>query len=163
MELESALKIAADLMAELAPLCEKIEVAGSIRRQRPEVKDIDLVLIPKNQGLLDTKLRELGCQFGGPKIRCLVYPHPRTERSPQGALVDIYIASPETWATLLLIRTGSTRHNVRLCTRARSLGLQLKAGGEGLVDDLGKRVAGDSEESIFQALGLPFKPPEERE
>jgi len=154
MELEFAKRLAAELIAELSPCTTKIEVVGSTRRQRTTVHDIDLVLIPKNQGLLDNKLRELGCQFGGPKIRRLVY---------KGALVDIYIATPETWATLLLIRTGSTRHNVRLCTRAKSLGLQLKADGQGLVDDLGKRVAGDSEESIFQALGLPFKPPEERE
>lgn len=154
MELEFAKNTAAELMAELSPCTTRIEVAGSIRRQRPTVRDIDLVLIPKNQGLLDNKLRELGCQFGGPKIRRLVY---------KGALVDIYIATPETWAALLLIRTGSTRHNVRLCTRARSLGLQLKADGQGLVDYLGKRVAGDTEESIFTALGLPFKPPEERE
>ncbi|HJW88251.1 MAG TPA: hypothetical protein VJ565_02080, partial [Dehalococcoidia bacterium] len=146
MELEFAKNTAAELMAQLSPCTTRMEVVGSTRRQRPTVHDIDLVLIPKNQGLLDNKLRELGCQFGGPKVRRLVY---------KGALVDIYIATPETWATLLLIRTGSTRHNVRLCTRAKSLGLQLKADGQGLVDDLGKRVAGDSEESIFQALGLP--------
>jgi len=157
MELEFAKKLAAELMAELTPCTTKIEVVGSVRRQRPTVNDIDLVLIPKNQGLLDTKLRELGCRFGGPKIRRLVY---------KGALVDIYIATPETWATLLLIRTGSTRHNVYLCKSARARGWQLKADGQGLFDysgGLGKRVAGESEEEIFQALGLPYVPPEERE
>ena len=163
MELADAQRVAKDLVRELALFCDRIEVAGSIRRRRPFVNDIDLVLIPKNQGLLDTKLRELGCRFGGPKLRRLVYPHPRTERSPQGAQVDIYIATPETWAVLLLIRTGSTRHNVRLCTRARALGLQLKADGQGLVDDLGNRVAGDTEASIFDVLGLPYREPWERE
>ena len=154
MELEFAKKLAAELIAELTPVTTRIEVAGSIRRQRPAVRDIDLVLIPKNQGLLDNKLRELGCQFGGPKIRRLVY---------KGALVDIYIATPETWATLLLIRTGSTRHNVYLCKRARAKGWQLKADGQGLLDARGNRIAGDSEESIFQALELHYVPPEERE
>jgi DNA polymerase (family 10) len=154
MELEFAKKTAAELMAELSPVAKKFEVVGSIRRHRPIVKDIDLLIIPKDLPLLDCKLRELGCDFGGPKIRRLVY---------KGALVDIYIATEETWATLLLIRTGSTRHNVRLCTRARSLGLQLKADGQGLVDARGNRIAGDTEESIFQALALPFKPPEKRE
>ncbi len=157
MELEFAQKTAAELMAELSPAAKKMEAVGSVRRQRPIVHDIDLLIIPKNQGLLDTKLREMGCHFGGPKIRRLVYPR------DMGASVDIYIATPETWATLLLIRTGSTRHNVYLCKRARARGWQLKADGQGLVDDLGKRVAGDTEESIFTALGLPFKPPEERE
>jgi len=154
MELEFAKKLAAELIAELTPVTTRIEVAGSIRRQRPTVRDIDLVLIPSNQGLLDTKLRELGCQFGGPKIRRLVY---------KGALVDIYIATPETWATFFLIRTGSTRHNVYLCKRARARGWQLKADGQGLLDARGNRIAGDTEESIFQALELHYVPPEERE
>jgi DNA polymerase (family 10) len=158
LELEFAKKAAADLMAELAPCSTSIEVVGSIRRQCPEVKDIDLVLIPKNQGLLDTKLREMGCQFGGPKIRRLVY---------KGAVVDIYIATPETWATILLIRTGSTRHNVWMCARAKAQGLQLKADGQGLMDYSvpfsPRRVAGDSEEDIFKALGIPYREPWERE
>jgi DNA polymerase (family 10) len=154
MELEVAKNIANQLMTELSPVTTKMEVVGSIRRQCPTVKDIDLLVIPKALSLLDAKLRELGCNFGGPKIRRLVY---------KGALVDIYIATPETWATLLLIRTGSTRHNVFLCKLARARGWQLKADGQGLLDARGNRIAGDSEETIFEALVLPFKPPEERE
>ena len=142
------------MLGELAPLCEKIEVAGSIRRQRPFVNDIDLVLIPKNQGVLAQKLYELGCRFGGPKLQRFTY---------KGIPVDIYIASPQTWATLLLIRTGSTRHNKELCSLARRRGWQLKANGEGLVDSLGKRVAGESEEAIFKALNVPYQEPWERE
>jgi len=157
MELEFAKKTAAEVVAELSPCTTKIEVVGSIRRQRPTVNDIDLLVIPSNQGLLDCKLRDMGCRFGGPKIRRLVYPR------DMGAPVDIYIATPETWATLLLIRTGSTRHNVYLCKRARARGWQLKADGQGLLDARGNRIAGDSEESIFEALGLPYKEPWERE
>ena len=153
MELEFAKKIAAELMAELAPAAKKMEVVGSIRRQRPSVNDIDLLIIPSNQGLLDCKLRELGCDFGGPKIRRLVY---------KGALVDIYIATPETWAMLLLVRTGSTAHNKQLAIRAKRLGLHFAADGRGILQD-NKPIAYRSEEEIFQALGLPFKPPEERE
>jgi DNA polymerase (family 10) len=157
VELKQAQALAAEVVGILTPVVERVEVVGSIRRQRPTVRDIDLVLIPKNQGLLDTKLREMGCQFGGPKIRRLVYPR------DMGAPVDIYIATPETWATLLLIRTGSTRHNVYLCKLARARGWQLKANGQGLLDSQDKRVAGDTEQSIFAALGLKYREPEERE
>ena len=153
MELEFAKKTAAELMAELAPCTKKMEVVGSIRRQRPSVNDIDLLVIPSNQGLLDTKLRELGCQFGGPKIRRLVY---------KGALVDIYIAGDDTWAMLLLVRTGSTAHNKQLAIRAKRLGLHFAADGRGILQD-NKPIAYRSEEEIFAALGLPYIEPHMRE
>ncbi len=154
MDLKTAEALAAEVVAELMHVCSMVEVAGSIRRQRPTVRDIDLVVLPTSLAALDSKLRSMGCDFGSPKIRRMV---------SKGARVDIYIASPETWATLLLIRTGSTRHNVHLCARARLLGMQLKANGEGLLDSKGKRVAGESEQSIFAALGLKYRDPQERE
>jgi len=85
-----------------------------------------------------------------------------------GILIDVYIAAPTTWATLLLIRTGSKAHNIRLCSRARDRGMKLHADGSGLFrladcEDTEVRVAGDTEESIFAALGLPYYRPEERE
>jgi len=154
MELKQAQAVAAEVVAELMHVCSMIEIVGSIRRQRPTVRDIDLVVLPTSLAALDSKLRSMGCDFGGPKIRRLVY---------KGARVDIYIATEQTWATLLLIRTGSTRHNVHLCARARLRGMQLKANGEGLLDTQGKRVAGESEQSIFAALGLKYRDPQERE
>ena len=154
MNLEQAQKVAGDLVAELAPFCERVEPAGSIRRRKSWVNDIDLVIIPRNQGLLAQKLHDLGCRFGGPKLQRFPY---------KGIQVDVYVATPETWATLLLIRTGSTRHNVELATKAKTRGWHLKANGEGLHDHQGQRVAGDTEESIFKALGLPYKEPWERE
>jgi DNA polymerase (family 10) len=140
------------VVAELSRVCSRVEVAGSIRRQRPEVKDIDLVVPPTSIGALDSKLRELDCDFGGPKLRRLVY---------KGARVDIYIAGADTWAMLLLVRTGSTAHNKQLAIRAKRLGLHFAADGRGILQD-NKPIAYRSEEEIFAALGLPFKPPEER-
>jgi len=161
MELDRAERIADMIKAKLAPCCERIEVAGSIRRRRPFVHDIDIVLIPSNQGQLAVKLQELGkLKMGGQKLI-------RVEM-PSGIMLDVYIATPQTWATLLLIRTGSARHNIHLCTLARRQGRILKADGSGLFDltdcqGSESRVAGDTEESIFEALGLKYKKPEERE
>jgi len=76
--------------------------------------------------------------------------------------VDIYVADEATWATLLLIRTGSKENNLRLCSRAKDMGWHLAASGDGLFDDTGQRIAGDSEISIYNALGLPYQRPEER-
>ncbi len=47
MQLDKALEIAEKTKELLAPYCERIEIAGSIRRKKPEVKDIELVAIPK--------------------------------------------------------------------------------------------------------------------
>ncbi|MBN1366607.1 MAG: hypothetical protein JW967_01600 [Dehalococcoidales bacterium] len=82
--------------------------------------------------------------------------------------VDFYIATPETWATLLLIRTGSREHNIKLCSLARQKGMKLHADGSGLFrvslleSEPDERIAGDTEDSIFKALGLPYQEPEER-
>lgn len=47
MKLERATIIADKVVTALRPLCERIEIAGSVRRARPEVNDVDLVLLPR--------------------------------------------------------------------------------------------------------------------
>jgi len=154
MILERAQKIAEAVVKRLTPYCKKIEVAGSIRRRKPWVKDIDLVLIPSDLWNLQHEIMGLGQpRAAGSKIM----------RVMAGATqIDIYIASEQTWATLLLIRTGSAENNIRLCSRAKELGWHLAASGDGLFNEKGQRIAGDTEISIYNALGLPWQRPEER-
>jgi len=129
-------------------------VAGSIRRKAPTPRDIDLALIPRDPWQLYTELKRLGeVKKDGDKAKRLII---------NGAQVDIYFATEETWATLYLIRTGSKENNIRLCSLAKGKGWQLKANGDGLFDENGRRIAGDSEISIYNALGLPYQRPEER-
>lgn len=71
MKLEQAQSIAEELRRELEPGCERIEIAGSIRRKKPEVKDIELCLIPKmltlpNTGQLAMALESEERQFPAP-------------------------------------------------------------------------------------------------
>jgi len=160
MELKIAEPIAERVKASLAPLCARIEIAGSIRRKRPFVHDIDMVCIPSNQGQFLYALQQLGrIKMGGQKlIRC---------EMPE-IVLDVYIATPETWATLLLIRTGSAKHNIMLCSLAKRNGMKLHADGSGLFrftdcEGTESREAGDTEESIFEALGMEYKMPEQRE
>ena len=154
MELTKAQAIASEIKKLLEPHCEKLAVAGSIRRQRPVVRDIDLVLVPKDRYTVDSILMRLGkVSMAGMKLARV------TMDSIQ---LDVYYATPETFATLLLIRTGSKDNNIRLCTLAKKRGWRLFADGSGLFNERGHRVAGDSEESIYQALGLRYQEPEER-
>jgi DNA polymerase (family 10) len=169
MDYEYALPVANKVKDILAPYCSRIEIAGSIRRRRPFTHDIDLVVIPANQGQFITALRALGpFKVGGQKLIRVNY---------RPLALDIYVATPETWATLLLIRTGSAAHNIWMCELAKSKGMKLHADGSGLFRILSScdrgmaehaphwelRVAGDTEESIFEALGIKYKKPEERE
>lgn len=157
MDIERAKSIAAEVIKRLSPYCQKIETAGSIRRRKPFPRDIDIVLIPSDPWNLEGEVLALSRPFqpklSGEKLKRFDY---------RGAQIDLYFASPETWATLLLIRTGSTENNVRLCSLAKKKGWHLAASGDGLFDCTGQRVAGDTEESIYKALGLPFQRPEER-
>ena len=154
MELERARKIADAVVKRLSPYCQKIEVAGSIRRRKPRVKDVDLVLIPNDLWSLHGELMKLGqLKMSGKKIMRVIV---------GSTQVDIYIADEATWATLLLIRTGSKENNIRLCSRAKDMGWHLAASGDGLFNETGKRIAGDTEISIYNALGLRWQRPEER-
>jgi len=154
MALERAEKIAESVVKRLSPYCKKIEVAGSIRRRKPWVNDIDLVLVPSDLWNLHHEVMGLGqMRMSGSKIMRVMV---------GSTQVDIYVADETTWATLLLIRTGSAENNIRLATRAKSRGWRLAASGDGLFNERGERIAGDTELSIYQVLGLPYQKPEER-
>ena len=154
MQLERAQRVAGEVIKRLSPYCQKIEVAGSVRRKKPQVRDIDFVLIPSDPWNLSHEIGGLGQSYvAGEKLKRVMVGNTQ---------VDIYYATKETWATLLFIRTGSTENNIRLCSLAKKKGWHLSASGNGLFNESGERVAGDSEESIYEALGLPYQAPEER-
>jgi len=154
MFLERAEKMANEIIKRLAPYCSRIQVAGSIRRKAPNPNDIDMVLTPSDLWNFHAEMMKLGhLKMGGQKIiRVMV----------GNIQIDIYVADEDTWATLLLIRTGSTENNIRLCSIAKKRGWRLAASGDGLFNENGERIAGGTEESIYQALGLPYQRPEER-
>ena len=154
MKLERAISIADEVIKRLSPYCSRIEVAGSVRRHKPTVNDLEFVLIPSDPWNLTYEILGLGALTRkGDKLKRVNH---------NGVQLDFYYASPETWVTLLLIRTGSKENNIRLATLAKKRGWHLSASGDGLFDEKGQRVAGDSEESIYEALGLLYQSPEGR-
>jgi DNA polymerase (family X) len=165
MELKLALDTALGLVERLTPFCDQVEIAGSIRRRKTRVHDIDIVAIPNeaklmSQGFFDT--RRLVASIADPLATS-----PRVNGLKMSTFsyheipVDIYWATPQTWATLLLIRTGSKEHNIKLCSLAKQNGMHLHASGDGLFSN-GERIAGDTEKSIFISLGLAYIEPERR-
>lgn len=180
MERTQATLLAEKVLIALYPYCSGLKIAGSIRREKAEVNDVDIVAIPKcidKPGPLGGTVHFTESQVwmeripsvlskaglileasGQELIRCSI--------SYRGGLfqVDLYRARPETWGVILLVRTGSKEHNVKLCMLARSKGLKLSA-SEGVVtqEGFGKVIASRTEEDIFAALGLGFIEPRDRE
>ena len=118
MKLADAQKMAREILEILLPLCERIEVAGSVRRKKAEVHDVDIVLIPKPlvdivgilQSKLEAKLEKRGSRIISLKINEIG--------------LDLNLATKETFTPLLLFRTGSWRHNMKLATKAKRMGVK---------------------------------------
>jgi len=153
MKLSQAETMAKNFLSEIKEFCERIEIAGSIRRKKPEVNDIDIVLIPKLREHLVQKIRKVSrVEVQGKKLM-------RAEYS--GVQVDIYFATKETWGILLLVRTGSKEHNIKLCQHAINKGMKLSV-SNGLMNG-NEVIASKTEEDIFQALGMDYTKPEDRD
>jgi DNA polymerase (family X) len=155
----------AAIAGALQPLCKRIEVAGSVRRQRPEVNDIDFVVLDADP----VKFRERACLNGtvvkdGDDILIV--------RLRDGLQVDFYFAHgpkkelletvPGNWGSVMLCRTGSKEHNVHLAKTALACGYKWRT-MVGIVDSAGNVLASETEEAIFSALSLPYIEPERRE
>src|SRR3989338_9168554 len=120
MKLDEAKKRGEQILRKIAQYIIRGRLAGSIRRNKPFVRDIDIVieLKPQNLDKLKDSIFKLGeLKLKGDKLIRLII---------KDTQVDIYIASKENYEPLLLIRTGSKEHNVKLTTRALSMGMQLK-------------------------------------
>ncbi|MCX6132606.1 MAG: hypothetical protein NTU47_02235 [Ignavibacteriales bacterium] len=173
-----ALDIANDFIAQISATCARIEIVGSLRRQKIAVNDIDLLMIPRFIQMEDETL------FGGPyqedqldkQLSQLCLSHDmeldangskikRFLKSIDGDTIpiDLYISTEQTWWTLLLIRTGSRQHNIKLARKALELQMHLKADGSGLLTSSGTLISVQSEEEIFQHLKLEYRSPEERD
>jgi DNA polymerase (family 10) len=158
LELAKAQTLARQVESIVMPLCDKLEVVGSIRRQKPMVGDVDFVAVGAecNWGKIVQDLKKAKVICAGKSVIKLNVPFENTFFQ-----VDFYRATEQTFGILELIRTGSADHNMWLASYALSKGFRLKY-SEGLIKDK-VAVAGDTEESVFSALGLPTPKPEERE
>lgn len=171
MKLEKAKAIAEELKELLAPACERIEIAGSIRRQKPEPSDIELLCIPRFVGGVDQLDRELGCLMlkqifdhrrnkrgsimYGPKNKLLLH-------KPSGIGVDIFSTTEECWPVALVVRTGGKSTNQEIATRAIERGMRFHAYGRGFTLPDGGELVCLREVDVFQAVGLRYLDPWER-
>lgn len=154
------------LLQALKPFAGRIEVAGSIRRRRPVVHDVELVIIPDPSKLIalhgfikaDPRWRIQKGKVGGKYIQF--------SRTPFSDQLDLFFASERNWGVIYAIRTGSAEfsHNV-LAAGWKKKGFESK---NGLLYEIDPTRADyppveiHEERDLFEFLGIKYVPPEAR-
>ena len=136
----------------------KMSWAGSYRRGKETVGDLDLVAVAADrQAAMDhfEKFPERTQTIGRGETKLSM-------RVGDAFQVDLRLVAPEEFGAALQYFTGSKAHNVHLRRIAKRLGLKVNEYGV-FREPGGSRVAGETEEDVYQALGLPWIPPELRE
>lgn len=157
-KLASAAQYADALVAYLrgVPTVARVEIAGSFRRMRETVGDLDVLVVAAAGNAVSAvftaydEVKEVLAQ--GPTrasvvLRC-------------GMQVDLRVVAPESYGAALCYFTGARAHNIALRRIAQERGLKLNEYG---VFRGNERVAGETEESVYRILGLDWIPPELRE
>jgi DNA polymerase (family 10) len=171
-----ALPVAEAMVDRLRKLktVKQVEIAGSLRRQRETIGDVDLVCALKD-GARGTDVADAFVAF--PEVqKVLGSGNAKASVITAGGLqVDLRIVPPECFGAALMYFTGSKEHNVRLRGRAQDMGMTLNDWGLYKLTDWEKtkRVAGElppikslagkSEAEVYKKLGLEYIEPELRE
>jgi DNA polymerase (family 10) len=159
--LGKALPYAENLVAALraAPGLERLEIAGSLRRMRDTIGDVDLV------GTARTPRAVMEAFVHLPQAReTLLSGDTRTSIvTHEGLQVDLRLVKPEEFGALLHHFTGSRDHNIRLREMAEARGVKINEYGVFDVKTGEEINLGGEEADLYRFLGLPYIPPELRE
>lgn len=181
----AALEVARELCAGLKDCTTRLLVAGSLRRRKEEVGDVEILFIPivaprpdptdlfgkevqtdlatrwindhEQAGVLARRLKSDGTTTWGAQNKLALH-------VASGIPVDFFAGTLRNFPCLTVCRTGSAETNQRICNEAIKRGLRWQPYGEGFAD----RMTGTtlkicrSEQDVFAAVGLPYLEPWER-
>jgi DNA polymerase (family 10) len=156
-----ALPAARALLAGLqaaAPGIEHAAIAGSLRRWRETIGDVDLVvasMAPEPIMAAFRTLPQVAEVIGGGSTKTSV-------RLNTGLQVDLRVLEPGRWGTALQYFTGSQQHNIELRELAQRMGWSLSEYALSSTKSDGERLC-PNEEDVYATLGMPWIPPELRE
>lgn len=170
---ERAHPLAHRLVEILTPFCARCCVAGSMRRHRPMVADIDLVILTEDRAQVAREMEKIADPIlGGADADAQNLIYEINAGKLKGFQVDLFFArgdisdlagiTPGNWGTLFLCRTGSTQHNIAFAQRAKRLMMKWQP-YEGVMDQMGRVIGSRTEEEVYEALGLPWLDPDARE
>jgi DNA polymerase/3'-5' exonuclease PolX len=176
-----ALAVAREVCNALRPACERLIVAGSLRRRRLMVGDVEILFIPKlvevpgdlftkaHASLADDALGHLlasgvlakrrntnGSEMWGDKNKLAVH-------VASGIPVDLFAATDSNWFNYLVCRTGPGESNIAIASAAKRMGWQWHPYGRGFSNlRTGDGATVKSERDVFEFVGLPYREPWER-
>ncbi len=135
---------------------QAIEVAGSIRRKKETNKDIDILVSAEDpdhimEGFTKMPIVKEVLLCGSTRSSII---------TQQDLQVDLRVVPRESFGAALQYFTGSKNHNIHLRAIAEKMGLKINEYGVFREDE---KVAGETEEEVYSAIGLQFIPPELRE
>lgn len=171
----------------LQPACERIEIAGSVRRRKPEVGDVEILYVPRlaiqnvpgdmfachelcltdelltlaiAEGTLRRRTNSRGSEVWGKKNKLGIDDY-------TGMAIDFFSTTADCFANYLVSRTGPAELNVEICERAQFKGWKWHPYGKGfecvnLGTQFGAWHVCNSEADVFQFVGLPVMTPEQR-
>jgi DNA polymerase (family 10) len=155
-----ALPLAEEMVESLSQLKEtnKISFAGSLRRKKETIGDIDILVTSQNPEKIMKTFTSL------PQVREILSEGPTKSSiiTKDDLHIDVRVVEPVSFGAALQYFTGSKAHNIKLRELALKRGLKINEYGVFEVES-GNRIAGEKEEEVYQALNLPFIPPELRE
>lgn len=181
------LPVAAEICRELKPVTDRLCCAGSLRRGRDMVSDVEILYVPRfecrqvdlltvapvdlaaeriggmlRRGVIDLRLNVKGAATYGPKNKLVVH-------RAIGVPVDLFAATAENWFNYLVCRTGPKESNMRIASAALARGWHWNPYGAGFSRTvlLGDEIKHDvhvvtSEREVFEFVGLPYAAPELR-
>lgn len=176
MILEQAEQIARQLVEQMAPHCVRCEIGGSIRRQKAEVKDIEIVAVAdwewkqydlfaevQVNHLFEWAINASGIRWIKSGTSEIVDWQPQPTGKywrgllPAGIKLDLFITSLETYGLIYLIRTGSAEFSTALMSYAKTQTLYRVEGGWLMKG--AEQVCTPDEERVFELLGLEYVEP----
>lgn len=155
-----ALPVAEVFLAQVRvfPKVERVDLAGSLRRRVETIGDLDLLAASDEPASVVDRFVEL------PGVRAVLGHGPTkgTIVTADNLQVDLRVVKPEEYGAGLQYFTGSKQHNIRLRSIAEAMGLKVNEYGVFRISN-DSRVAGETEEGMYEAVGLEWMPPELRE
>ncbi|MEA3485795.1 MAG: PHP domain-containing protein, partial [Candidatus Aerophobetes bacterium] len=150
-------KVITELKSNVSPYIEKISPAGSLRRGKETIGDIDILASSSNSSPIMEAFTHLSfveevLAKGKTKSSIL---------TEEGLQIDLRVVSPDSFGSALQYFTGSKSHNIELREKAIRRGLKINE--YGVFTQRGEKLAGRNEEDIYASLTLPLIPPELRE